>query len=107
MQRALKMDAGTALLRATANLVNFHAVVEEMKSRNWASITFTGARHEIVLRLEGDGADAAADRFCESVGAAEFELRGHIVADISVVAREPAPDGGIRLRIEALTVEEA
>ena len=39
--------------------------------------------------------------------AAEFDLRGHLLADITLVTREAAPDGGIRLRIEALTGEDA
>jgi len=100
-------DATTALLRATLNFLDFPATVERIRSRSWASITFTGARHELTLRLDGEGADEAADRFCAGVETAEFDLRRHILADIALVGREAAADGGVRLRIEALTVEDA
>ena len=105
---ALGTDATTALLRAlrdtlrTANFLNF----ERVHSCEWASITFSGARHEVTLRLEGEGADAAANRFAAGLDATEFRLRGHILADIALVAREPAGEGW-RLSLEALTVEDA
>ena len=99
-------DATTALLRAiSVNFVNFAFVVEEIKSRSWASATFTGARHELGFRITGEGAEAAAQGFCDRLGAREFELRGHILADISLLNNEPLSDGA-RIRIEALTVED-
>jgi len=99
-------DATTALLRAVGvNFVNFTLIVEEIRSRNWASATFVGARHELGFRITGDGADAAADRFAANLDAREFTLRGHILADIFLVSNEPCDDGA-RLRIEALTVED-
>ncbi len=105
----LTTDATTALLRAiSANLLNFDAILfEDIRSRTWASVTFTGARHEICLRLDGPGAEAAADLFLATLDTAEFRLRGHILADIALVGREAGPEGGVRIRIEALTVEDA
>jgi hypothetical protein len=103
-------DATTGLLRALRQAFirdkfGKFIAVEEVHSREWASITFNGARHQITLRLEGEGAEAAADRFAAGLDAAEFRLRGHIVADLVLVGREPAGDG-VRLRLEALTVED-
>ncbi len=101
-------DATTALLRAlrstfaSVNCVNF----ERVHSREWASITFSGARHEVTVRLAGEGSEAAADRFAAGLDETEFRLRGHILADIALVARAPAGDG-VRLSLEALTVEDA
>jgi hypothetical protein len=105
----LQTDATTALLRALrlrfrllgVNFVNF----EQVLSRQWASVTFTGARHEMTLRLDGEDAEAAADRFTAGLDVAEFALRGHILADIVAVSRESA-ERGVRLRLEALTVED-
>ncbi len=100
-------DATTALLRAlrsafdSVNFVNF----ERVQSREWASITFTGARHEVMIRLQGDGAEAAADRFAAGLDATEFRLRGHILADIVLVGRERT-EHGVHLQFEALTVED-
>jgi len=100
-------DATTALLRAVRAMLESAArfVVEEVRSRSWASVTFAGARHELAFRLEGEGAEAAAARFVAGLDAAEFPLRGHIVADIALVAEERR-QGCARLRIEALTVED-
>lgn len=81
--------------------------VEEAVSRRWASITFSGARHLFTLRLEGAGAAAAADAFVDHLEEREFRLRGHVVADIVLVAAERDGDAFVRLRLEALTVEEA
>jgi hypothetical protein len=80
-------------------------VVEEMNSRRWASVTFQGARHALVLRLGGEGAEAAAARFLSGLQARNFPLRGHLLADLSLVAEERRPQSA-RIRLEALTVEE-
>lgn len=80
-------------------------MIEEAKSRRWASVTFQGARHEIEFRLQGEGAEAAAGRFLAALDPRHFALRGHLVADIALVAQERR-DGFARIRIEALTVEE-
>ena len=92
------------------NFVNFvrfagEMTVEQIVSRRWASITFTGERHEMKLRLEGCGAAAAADSFLGRIAEREFPLRGHIVADIAIVSDERLSDDLVRLRLEALTVE--
>ena len=100
-------DSTTALLRAIAGAFpGLGFTAEEVWSRNWASVTFTGARHEIAFRIEGPGAEAAAERFVSSLDAREFELRGHIVADISLAARETAA-GEAWMRLEVLTVEDS
>ncbi|HEY9553453.1 hypothetical protein [Allosphingosinicella sp.] len=108
----LTNDATTTLLRAIrVTFVNFDAVIfEEIVSRGWASVTFTGARHEIALRLDGEGADGAASAFLAHLETTEFRLRGHVLADIALVSEERStrPDGAprIRIRLEALTVED-
>ena len=102
-------DATTALLRALTRRFGApggaELAVDELRSRAWASVTFTGARHEIGLRIEGESAWEAAGAFLDGLEAAEFALRGHLLADIEVVsqAREP---GRVRIALEALTVEE-
>jgi hypothetical protein len=100
-------DAASAFLRAVragfSGLTAF--VLEELRTRAWASVTFSGARHELAFRVEGEGAEAEAGRFLDGLAAREFELRGHIVADIALVEEERRP-GCARIRIEALTVED-
>jgi hypothetical protein len=103
----LAADAGTAFLRAVrVHFVHFAGfVLEEMRSRGWASLTFRGARLELAFRLEGEGADGAAARFLSGLRAGDFRLRGHLLADLWVVSEERRP-GCARIRLEALTVEE-
>jgi hypothetical protein len=100
-------DATTAFLRAIrVTFVTFAGfAIEEIRSRRWASVTFQGARHELVFRLDGEGAEEAAARFVSALDARNFELRGHLMADVSLVAEERRP-GFARIRLDALTVEE-
>jgi hypothetical protein len=102
-------DATTALLRAVcATFGTFELVVEEIRSRSWASATFAGGRHELSFKIEGKGAGAAANSFLANLTAAEFDLRGHILADIALVSEERDDDGDlVRISLEALTVEDA
>lgn len=103
----MSVDATSALLRALrdklacAERIGF----EEIVSRSWASATFLGARHEIVLTLDGEGAGEAADSFVEGLSEKEFALRGHILADIVLVSDSRA-SGHARIVLEALTVED-
>ena len=103
-------DASTALLRALGRHFGGFAGlfrVGELTSRNWASVTFSGARHTVAFSLEGEGAGAAADAFIGGMAEAEFDLRGHIVADITLAGDERSAEGHrVDLRIEALTVED-
>lgn len=101
-------DATTELLRAAAvNFVNFAVTFEEIRSRSWASVTFAGARHELTFRVSGEGAGEAADRFLAQLEAKEFDLNGHIMADIALVSEERRDsDDWVRISLEALTVED-
>ena len=80
-------------------------VLDEIRSRRWTSTTFRGARNEIAFSLEGPDAEAAAERFLARLEARKFELRGHLLADLSLIEQERRP-GLARIRLEALTVEE-
>lgn len=97
--------AGEALRCALcANFVNFATIVELRQSRGWASASFSGERHRLIVRLAGKGAAAEADRFLDGLAEREFALDGYILTDIVLVADER--DGqAVRLTLEALTVE--
>ena len=98
-------DATTALNDVIcANFTNI--VMEEIRGRSWVSGTFTGVRHELTFRVEGEEAAKEADIFLHGLEEAEFNLRGHILADIALVSRSADPAGpSVRISIEALTVE--
>ena len=110
--RTLNRDATTALIRGVGmHFSEFDCFgIEEVVSRAWASATFMGARHELTLRLSGDRAEAAADAFLHDLEDKEFDLRGHILADIRLVSQARTRFDGVMevvLRLEALTVEES
>lgn len=106
-------DATTAFLRALRGaFAGFNAVTfEDIRSRSWASATFSGARHTVAFRLDGPGAEEAAKAFLANLDTAEFRLRGHILADIALLSEERTTghtgEPGVRIRIEALTVEDS
>ena len=97
-------DAGVLLERALTGQARDAGVDMAIVSAGWtrwASATFTGARHALVLT--GTSSPALSE-WLASLPEAEFALRGHIVADLAVEHVERGPDA-TRATIEVLTVE--
>jgi hypothetical protein len=82
--------------------------VEPLARTEWASVTFCGARHRLCVALHGPGAVGAAADFLADLPEMEFEIPGHIVADVALLSEERR-DGGFYalLELEALTIEES
>lgn len=74
--------------------------IERVTGTRWASVTFAGMRHR--LEVSGNGAGAAA--WLAALPEAEFDLRGHLVAD-AVVVRSASAGGSFEATLELLTVE--
>jgi hypothetical protein len=68
----------------------------------WASATFSGARHRLLLELD---ASVVAQAWLVALPELELPLSGHLVADLHVATVETT-DGVLCAAIEALTVEE-
>ena len=104
-------DAATELVRALLRCANFaNFTLEDLRTHAWASATFTGARHALSFRLEGEDAEAEADGFIDGLEEREFDLRGHVLADLALVSqsRTSGPGGPrVQIALEALTVEGA
>jgi hypothetical protein len=96
-------DAHRALREALVALLTPVTVLSS-SDKPWASATFSGARHRFQLALAGNGAASKADRFASALANQDFDLSGHLVADISVCAISSSP-GRSEIQIEALTVE--
>jgi hypothetical protein len=81
-------------------------LLTDVRSVGWHSLTFSGERHEIELRVTGANSCEVLDRMCRGLENAEFSIPGMVVADIGV-ARGPtlALDGSTTVAIEALTIE--
>lgn len=103
----MTQPASTALVRAIrASFTGFAGLIsiEELESRNWASVTFSGQRHRLRLGLEGVGAGVVAARFLDGLSEREFDLVGHILVDIVCAGADHAGET-VTLTLEALTIE--
>ncbi|HVJ03005.1 MAG TPA: hypothetical protein VM662_12540 [Sphingomonas sp.] len=98
-------DAATLLGRAlvaASERAGCPVSLAEADWTRWASATFAGARHSVVLV---GTQSPALDAWLAALPEAEFALRGHLVADLKLVRVRHA--GAARtVEIEALTVEE-
>ena len=101
--------AASLLLRslmARAGLSRDRIFISKFRSVDWQSLTFTGERHEIGLRLPAPHAAEALARLGDGLAEAEWTLQGHVVADILIVATETLDDGSISVDLEALTLSD-
>ncbi len=72
-----------------------------IQSTDWASATYSGARHVIWFTC---AAGTALDGFLRGISEHEFPMTGHFVADIEVSERVRV--GSVeRVRLAALTIE--
>jgi hypothetical protein len=82
-------------------------LLTEIRSVDWHSLTLTGERHTIALRICGPSAELVAAPFLNGIEDAEFVIPGQILADITLVRPpERVLDGSLILELEALTVVE-
>lgn len=93
------------LLRLLARILPSDIRIETSRLKPWASANFIGARHLFLLNIQApDGAHHGLAAALQSqLGAAEWPLSGHIVADCAVSPNDVGDAGGLRL--EMLTVE--
>lgn len=98
-------DSGTLLvraLRASAGESGCAIAVRRIASLPWASATFVGMRHEVTVELPDDHAHRA---WLARLSAAEWALRGHLVADV-VVDDVATAAAGATASIAILTIED-
>ena len=73
-------------------------------SVDWQSLTFTGERHVLTLRISGPDGKAVAEQLTAGLADAEFALADHIVADIAAESVTDEENGSVLVTIEALTI---
>ncbi len=107
IHQTFRHDPATALIRAILSLARGDAELEEHRGTSWASATFTGMRHVMRLRFNGDQAVQTAQWLVRTLPEHEFALSGHLVADIAITESHRRSEGepSMTLIIEALTVE--
>lgn len=94
------------LARAIEQGLGVPLAIDQADSADWASATFTGATHRLVVAITGEPAEHEAERIAATIAEAHYDLRGHLVADIALTARNRHGDS-ILLTIEALTIVDA
>lgn len=107
--RATLSPVAAQLLRALTTRMKLQrddVMVSNCRSVDWQSLTFTGERHEISLRIAPPEAQPAVALLRDGLADAEFGLRGHVVADLLIVAERVEPDGAMLVDLEALTLSD-
>ena len=107
MKTSHTADPLDALVKAViAQLSPACVSVVKRRSTPWASVTFTGARHDLDLVVEGFQAIDTARYFVDSAPSADYAIEGHLVADVAVTSYL-IMGADVRLSLEILTVEAA
>ncbi|MGK2910006.1 MAG: hypothetical protein ACSLE1_09465 [Sphingobium sp.] len=101
-----RQDCGTRLIRALQNKVGDDAAVDCHGAEAWASGLFLGTRYAFSVGLTGDGCDERAQALARTLPETEFEISGHIVADLAIESHSVAGDDGYLLYLSILTIAE-
>lgn len=122
--KAFIQDGHTLVLRAVRKLVAVpgdlgtveragapHIIIEAIETRDWASATFVGQQHRLMLRLEGNAGCVADAVERLSAGLAEVDVAaaGYFLADAALEGFNLTLDGEVavaEITVEALTIEE-
>jgi hypothetical protein len=108
--RLAMSPAAAGLLRSLlrrAGIDRDRILLTEFRSTDWQSLTFIGEQHQIRIRIPAPDAAEVASRLVNGLADDEFEIPGHILADVALAGEpERRQDGSIAIAIEALTVEE-
>lgn len=108
MSRHRPRDTAQRLLAQLAILLGPGMELIMAHEREWASATFSGARHSFAIRLPLSGAAAPAPMALTQAPDHEFELPGAIVADCAVTVQQRTRDSAgqhwLDIQIELLTV---
>lgn len=100
--------AQAAILRAVSAIaapLGARLVIEELRARDWASLTLTGMRHELDVRLDGAGAAAALAVLSARLPTEAIAISGQILAEI-VVEPGTTDDDGIAMTLCALVIND-
>lgn len=103
-----RLAPGERLLREVREIAGPLAEVVSHREVPWASITFSGARHALVLRFAGSDAVSDGENFVATLPEHEFRLRGKLVADASIlrVDQEMLPAPLMEVECEILVLDE-
>ncbi len=96
--RKSAQDAGSILVDQVQLLIGPEYQVVLTRERRWASITFSGTRHSLVVEATRPVCTDMSAALENRLAAHEFDLSGRFVADL-LVQRGKASDGSFTLEI--------
>lgn len=103
-----RRDTSQRLRETVLSLAGDQATLLSHREKNWASVTFAGARHRLELEFAGTEAVAAGELFIAFLPEHEFAIGGHLVADAAITAVDHRLDPPLmRVSCELLLLEEA
>ena len=96
------------LLSALLTLAGGRAELIRHSERPWASVTFSGSRHTVLLAFTGTEAVAAGEALIAALPEHEFTIARQLVADAAILAVEHAlrPVPRIEVEVEILLLED-
>jgi hypothetical protein len=97
------------LVSALLELAGGQAELLRHAERTWASVTFSGTRHEVTLAFTGAEAVAAGEAFIAALPDHEFAIPRQLVADATVLSAEHSllPEPRLVIEAQLLLLEDA
>jgi hypothetical protein len=99
--RKARRDSGVRLREALLALTGGRGRILSHTERGWASITFAGTRHSVVMAFEDAAAIAAGESLVADLPDHEFAIPGQLVADAAVTQAVHSLLPGPRLQVTA------
>lgn len=108
-RRSARRTPWMPLLSALLELGGGKGELVRHSERNWASVTFSGTRHSVVIVFTGAEAVAAGEAFIDALPDHEFAIPRQLVADAAVVAVEHTalPEPRLEVTADLLLLEDA
>ena len=103
-----RRSVGDRVREALLVLAESPAQLLTHEEKSWASITFTGTRHEFMLNFDGHEAIEAGERFIAALPDHEFSIPGQLVADatVSSVKHTTLPSPHLEVTVTLLLLED-
>ncbi|WP_254912902.1 hypothetical protein [Novosphingobium sp. B 225] len=109
LTRPVRRSTWLHLLSALMELAEGQAELISHSERAWASATFAGTRHRVVLRFDGGTAVEAGEQFIDGLGEHEFTIPRQLVADAAVMeaSHTALPQPCLEVTVELLLLDDA
>lgn len=104
-----RRSVGDRLRGALLELASEEATLLGHTEKAWASVTFSGTRHEMVLEFDGEQGAVAGELFVATLPDHEFAIAGQLVADavISQVNHSVFPQPRMEVHCTVLLLVDA